>query len=264
MIAAAAAAMIGGAQAIVCVDDTEVCTKDCEGCYECETVEGGAGVAHKVTISLKTTAPKSKITRASKCEDPECLYWREQKTLKISGLIWAQLADCEGCYDFADANTALWTKDEAIDAVLELNLGLIGKGTDSKKCEAYGTLAGEDFGVLAWAGFGTMDGKKVKEASKCNDDGVECSMWAKSISGGIAGKLVAVEPEDACDVIEYDGCCDDMQLDYTAAYGTIKIAYDKSTSKKVATAEDDEDVASFFKVPAAVEDDITVNVVIEE
>ena len=69
-----------------------------------------------------------------------------------------------------------------------------------------------------------------------------------------------------CDPIEYEGCCDDMQLENTAAYGTIKITYDTATAKKVAVAIDGDDPTEFYKFPAAVLlDDVVVNeVVIEE
>lgn len=262
MIAAVAAAMIGGAQAVTCVSG-EVCEKDpCTGEKTCEEV-GGAGTAHKVAISLKTTANKSKTRRASKCDDPECTYWREQTTKKINGLLWEQLDDCNGCVPFG-VNSAFWTNDEALDVEFAIGVGLIGKKVDSKSIEAYGTLVGEDFGELAWAGFGSM-ASSVKK-NQCEDD--DCVMYVKSISGGIAGKLIPADWEDECqdcELIVYEGCCDDMQLEYTAAYGSIKISYDKSTAKKVAVAEDADDPASFYKLPAAVVADVVANeVVIEE
>ena len=88
------------------------------------------------------------------------------------------------------------------------------------------------------------------------------------ISGGIAGALIPSDWDDVCvdcDLIEYEGCCDDMQLENTAAYGTIKITYDTATAKKVAVAIDGDDPTEFYKIPAAVVDDVVVNeVVIEE
>ena len=261
MIAAAAAAMIGGAQAITCVTE-KVCEKDpCTGEKTCEEISG-AGIAHKVAISLKTTENKGKTTKA-KCEDAECTYWRQQATKKINGLLWEQLTDCTGCVPFG-INSAFWTADKALDVEFAMGVGLIGKGVDSKKCEAYGSMTGDDFGALSWAGFGSMAATTKK--NPCDDD--DCAMWLKSISGGIAGALIPADWDDVCqdcDLIAYAGCCDDMQLANTAAYGTIKISYDKSTAKKVALADDDQDIASFYKVPAAVAEDIVVNeVVIEE
>ena len=265
MIAAAAAAMIGSAQAIVCVSE-KACEKDpCTGETVCEEDPVvSAGIAHKVTISLKTTDVKGKKAKAAACEEAECTYWREQKTKKINGLLWQQLDDCNGCVAVG-ANSAFWTNDEALDLEFAIGVGLIGKGTNSKKIEAYGTLAGDDFGALAWAGFGSMAATSKK--NECEED--DCTMYVKSISGGIAGQLAAPEWLDDCvdcDVIVYEGCCDDLQLANTAAYGTIKISYDKATAKKVAKAEDADDIASFYKLPKAVDaEEIVVNeVVIEE
>lgn len=260
MIAAAAAAMIGGAQAVTCVT-TKVCEKDpCTGEKTCETIEG-AGTAHKVTISLKTTALKGKTSKVL-CEDDSCIYWRQQATKKINGLLWELVDGCTGCVPYG-SNSAFWTNDEALDVEFSIGVGLIGKGSTSTKIEAYGTLGGEDFGSLAWAGFGSMASKTTKAV--CEDP--ECTMFVKSISGGIAGQLIAPEWTDVCqdcDPTVYDGCCDDLQLTDTAAYGTIKIAYDTATAKKVAVADDPEDIASFYKVPAAIAEDIVVNEIVPE
>jgi hypothetical protein len=252
MIVAVAAAMVGGAQAVTCVTG-KVCEKDpCTGEKECVEITG-AGTAHKVAISLKTTAIKGK-TKKIKCSDGECTYWRQQATKKINGLIWEQLDDCFGCVPFG-SNSAFWTADEALDVEFAIGVGLIGSGTTSKKIEAYGTLAGDDFGALSWAGFGSMAASTKK--NQCSDD--DCVMYVKSISGGIAGWLIPAEWDDICqdcDAIEYEGCCDDMQLENTAAYGTIKITYDTATAKKVAVALDGDDPTSFYKIPAAVVYDI--------
>lgn len=261
MIAAAAAVMISGAQAVTCVSE-KVCEKDpCTGEKTCEDIVA-AGTAHKVTISLKTTVNKGKTTKKA-CEDAECTYWRQQGTKKINGLVWEQLTDCFGCVPFG-SNCAFWTNDQALDVEFAMGAGIIGKGVNSKKAEAYGWLAGDDFGSLSWAAFGTWASSTKKNL--CEDD--DCVMYVKSLSGNIAGYLVPAEWTDECqdcDLIAYEGCCDDMQLVNTAAYGTIKISYDTATAKKVALAEDDQDIASFYKVPAAVAEDIVVGeVVIEE
>ena len=260
MIAVAAAAMIGGAQAVTCVS-TKVCEKDpCTGEKTCVTLTG-AGTAHKVAISLKTTANKSK-TKKVQCSD-DCTYWRQQATKKINGLLWEQLADCNGCVPFG-INSTFWTADEALDVEFAIGVGLIGSSTTSKNIEAYGSLAGDEFGALMWAGFGSMAASTKK--NQCSED--DCVMYVKSISGGIAGWLIPADWDATCQdcyAIEYEGCCDDMQLENTAAYGTIKITYDAATAKKVAVADDPDDPTSFYKIPAAVADDIVVNeVVIEE
>lgn len=263
MIAAAVAAMIGGVQAVTCVTG-KVCVKDeCTGEKICEEV-GGAGTAHKVAISLKTTAIKGKTTKNRALCEENCVYWRQQATKKINGLIWEQLDDCNGCVPFG-ANSTFWTAEGALDVEFAIGVGLIGQGVNSKKIEAYGSLAGDDFGALSWAGFGTMAASVKK--NQCEDD--DCVMYVKSISGGIAGNLIPADWDNICvdcDPIEYEGCCDDMQLENTAAYGTIKITYDAATAKKVAVAIDGDDPTEFYKFPAAVLlDDVVVNeVVIEE
>ena len=263
MIAAAAAAMIGSAQAIVCVSE-KVCEKDpCTGEKTCEEVTG-AGIAHKVTISLKTTDIKGQVKKTP-C-DEECTYWRIQKTKKINGLLWEQLDDCSGCVAVG-ANSAFWTDKGALDLEFAIGVGLIGKGTNSKKIEAYGALTGDEFGALTWAGFGSMAAttKKNRE-DPCGED--DCTMYVNSISGGIAGQLDPADWTDDCqdcEVIAYEGCCDDLQLVKTAAYGTIKISYDKATAKKVALAEDDQDIASFYKLPKAVNaEDIVIGEIVPE
>ena len=120
MIAAAAAAMIGGVQASTCINE-KVCVKDpCTGEKVCAEVCGG-GTAHKVAISLKTTTLKGKKSSA-KCAD-DCTYWREQKTVKINGLLWQFLDDCNGCIPFG-LNSAFWTDAGALDVEFALGVGL--------------------------------------------------------------------------------------------------------------------------------------------
>jgi hypothetical protein len=248
MIAAAVAAMIGGVQAVTCVTG-KVCVKDeCTGEKICDIVEG-AGTAHKVAITLKTTANKSKVSKKA-CEDADCVYWRQQTTKKINGLIWEQLDECNGCVPFG-ANSVFWTSEKMLDVEFAIGVGLIGAGVNSKKIEAYGSLSGDEFGALSWAGFGSMAASTKK--NQCEDD--DCVMYVKSISGGIAGALLPAEWNNICqdcELIGYEGCCDDMQLENTAAYGTIKITYDTATAKKVAVADDAADPTKFNKFPAAV------------
>lgn len=241
-LAVVAAATV--ASAAVCV----------QGKDECGEVVLGAGTAHKVAISLKTTQLKSKVLR-NKAECTEsCTYWREPKTVKIDGLLWECLDDCSGCIPFGQ-NFAFWTKYGPIPCdEFAIGVGLIGKPDKngrSKKAEGYGAMNGDLFGELAWAGFGSM-----AESTKTVDCVEDCSSYLKSLSGNIAGKLVAPEYQEVCDEgcdpVEYLGCCDDMQLVYTAAYGTIKIAFDKTTAKKVAYAGPDAPITAFCKVPAAV------------
>ena len=229
-----------------------------------------AGTAYKVAISLKTTGIQSKTIRVSQFDDPECAYWRQQKTIKVNGLIWAWLDDCSCDWISDSYNYAFWTKDAAIDAEFAIGVGMIGKPDKNgytKKAEGYGAFNGDDFGELAWAGFGTI--ARTNKKVQCEDD--ECAVYLKSLSGGIAGKLVPAAFEgvcgDACEEVEYTSCCDEAVLEYTAAYGTIKINYDATTAKKVALAGEDASIASFFKVPAAVAgdlDDLAGTITVEE
>jgi len=271
MIAAAFAAMIGGAQAV-----TSVTTKghwektDCGKEWICGTE--GCGTAHKVAITLKTTAAKN--TKMNTCGD--CEIYRVQATKKINGLIWQQLGEDEcGCVVLFGDTAAFWTKDEAFNADFSVGVSKIGKSVNSKSIEAYGYLVNEDEMInLTWAGFGTVTGKsKAGKENPCGDD-VEayCVEYVKSITGGIAGILPApgAKCADACVPVVYAACCEeddeysDME-DFTAAYGTIKITYDTATAKKVAVAEDPDDISTFFKVPATVVDEIEPSeVVIEE
>ena len=255
-LAAVAAATVASAN--VCVSYKG----ECDSCAETY-----AGTAHKVAISLKTTNNASQKVKATECSAGGCVYYRVQKTVKINGYIWEQLEDCTGCKLLGE-NSALWTSTDGVDASLSMNIGLIGKGTNSNKIEAFGTLEGDDFGALSWAGFGSLTVKKGKE-NKCGDD-VECSAWVKSISGGIAGYVLAPEApsakcDESCDPIEYENCCEDLAMieDYTAAYGTIKISYDASMAKKVAIADDAEDAIA-AKMPKAVEEVFVNEVTIEE
>lgn len=262
MIAAGAAAMIAGAYANTCVT-TVIKEKDpCTGEVTKETVTGAA-TAHKVAISLKTTTNKGKTSKRQ-CEDATCTYWRQQATKKINGYIYAQLNDCGGCtMNFDGQSVALWTKDGAVDAEFGIGVGFIGSKTNSKSVEAYGTLAGDDFGELAFGAFGTVVSKVNKV--QCEDD--ECSIYVKSLTGGIAGKLVPAEWDNPCvdcDLIAYEGCCDDAQLEYTAAYGTIKISYDTAMAKKIAVAEDADEVVASVKGAPGYDDAVISDVAIEE
>lgn len=263
MIAAAAAAMIGGAQAVTSVTTKGHWEKDECGTKTWVCGDEGCGTAHKVAITLKTT--KAKNTKAN-CGD--CEMYRVQATKKINGLIWEKLTDC-GCTVLFGSNAAFWTKEEAVPAEFSVAVSKIGKAANSKSIEAWGKLSDGDMLDLTWAGFGSVTGKAGKE-NLCGED-TACVEYVKSITGGIAGKIPAPgagKCAEICDPMVYTVCCDDVYSDmseYTAAYGTIKITYDTATAKKVAVAEDDQDIASFFKLPASVADEVEPSeVIIEE
>ncbi|MBR5548811.1 MAG: hypothetical protein IKU71_03675 [Kiritimatiellae bacterium] len=256
MIAASVAAMAIGSYANTCVT---MRVKD--ECGTVDLVEGGA-TAHKIAISLKTTKLKSS-TKANRSDcTSSCTYWREQGTKKINGAIWMPLDSCDVCtMDFEGQTVALWDENGAIDADFAIGVGFIGKAKNSKKVEAYGAINGDDFGELAYGAFGTV----VAKNGNCG----ECAAYVKSLTGGIAGKLVPADYNNncvECDPIAYEGCCDDKQLEYTAAYGTIKISYDTALAKKVianvANGGDGSDaVASLKGAPLDIEG---TDVVIEE
>lgn len=237
-------------------------------CVKGECDDEGAGTAYKVAISLKTTTVKSKTVKTSECEEPSCQYWREQKSVKVNGLIWAKLDDCSCDWINDSYYAAFWTKEGAVPAELAIGVGLIGKPDKkgyTKKAEGYGKLFGDDFGELSWGAFGSVARSTTKH--ECEDD--ECSIYLKSLSGNIAGWVIPGDYVgcEECDPVDYAICCDEGMLANTAAYGTIKISYDKSTAKKVALAADETNVASFYKLPAAAAygiDDVVANVTIEE
>ncbi len=272
-LAGVAAAMVASAN--VCADAKD----ECDSCAD--PVEA-AGTAHKVAISLKTTGVATQKIKATDCTAGGCVYYRVQKTVKVSGYIWGALEDCTSCKLLGD-KVALWTNSDAFgeddDLGLAVVIGRIGKGVKSNKIEAYGSLSASDFGSLTWAGFGSLTFKTIQKKTDCDEE--VCAGWVKSISGGIAGFLVAPEaPEakkcaEACDPIEYEGCCEDLQMfdedGVTAAYGTIKITYDAATAKKVAKANaesegDDDEIAEVIaaKVPKAVDEIYVGEAMIEE
>lgn len=244
MITAATAAMVGGVFAAECLTP------------ECAEEQSGA-TAYTLSLSLKTTTPKTKISGDKCCED--CTYWNVQKTMKYSGIIWGA-AECSGCTMMGeDLSMLIWntTTKAQVDADLALYLGRYEKKLN--KAEAYGTIAGDDFGSVAVAGFGSVYLKTIKE--ECAE--AECYSYVKSLSGNAAGYLVRAVPDD-CEEIAYD-CCDDEKIaDTTAASGTWKVSYTASVAKKLAKQGDDADITQAYKVPSYVDADESNEVIIEE
>lgn len=244
MIAAAAAAMVGGAQAAECYDGGSC------------GVEAGK-TAYTVSLSLKTTAPKTS-KKKDHCDvcTTVCTWYNTQKTVKFAGIIWGD-AECEGCQLIPDgSDMLLWdttTKEQIEDPELTLVVGRYDK--KGNKVEAYGNLVG-DFGDINLAGFGSMY-MKLKKATDC--DAADCYSYVKNISGNAAGYLARPEVDD-CDYIEYD-CCAADPIEHAAASGTWKITYNASVAKKLAKGND---IASAYKVPAYVDDEATSTVTIEE
>lgn len=238
MIAAAAAAMIGGVQA---------------ACERPDDVVDGAEV-YDVAVSLKTTKCVCKnITTVEKdeCnrnETTQCVAWREVTSKKVNGVLWSCAITCS--VDIGDKETSLaldpvwwdynpsaadslgtqffWIKKDKI--ILAENdlwttkwIARIGKKMN--KIEAFGTFGDG----LNWAGFGTWDAKNVR---------------VSKISGGIAGCWGA--PYDCSSKDENkqytEDCpayklCDDVEVDdytKTAAYGTFSLKFNASKSRKLA------------------------------
>lgn len=222
-----------------------------EAAYQCknECSDGNCGAVYKLAISLKTTGQKR---IGAKCE--ECSTYRAPKTMKIKGFIWGE-GNCEECSTELPENMNIWTKDGPITTDLHIRVGRIGK-TSSTTVEADGDLGGpgDDWGWLKLAGFGKMVfAKSVDACDECGD--VSCRGYVKSLSGGIAGWRVPFIPESMEDCGDYEyNCCADAVNDKTAAYGTWKVAYNDSLSKKLA-CDPDGDIANVYAFPKAAFED---------
>ncbi len=220
MIAAAAAAMIGGAFA-ACQEDT--------ACVW----------AYKLTLSGKTTVAFTVKGKASTCTEDVC--YRKAGSFKIDGYIFGQSTDLTdeanciegcGCADLSAADaiddSIFWntkSKKEVQADFAFTQLNLIGK--DGKQLEAVAT-----FNDLTLAGFGTYDVKKLA---------------IKSISGNFAGTLDA----PVCETCTYDAdnCEDDCEeidtivfklctleedsADTTAAFGKWTLKPNSAAVKKL-------------------------------
>jgi hypothetical protein len=215
MIAAAAAAMIGGVQAAC--EDPVVPTADC-------------AVVYNFKATLTTTVDKyGKITVKNDlgCGDYEketfksCYREKGKKTL--NGYYYA----CECACDLADTDAfglVLWdAKTKCLDeeAAIEWDiLQTFGKKFD--KVEAMIYLATAD-GEFFAAGMGSVDTKKE---------------IVKSISGNIVGAVACDETcLDCCDEdFRFGSVCEDADIldeENTVAYGSWSLKYNSSLSKKL-------------------------------
>lgn len=247
MIVAAAAAMTGVVSAAECV--TAKCAEDPTG-----------ATAYTLTLSLKTTAPKQKISGDECCE--ECTYWNVQKTKKFSGIIYGS-AECAGCTMLGeDLAMLLWDATNKQQADADLNLWVGRYEKTGTKVEAYGTIAGDDFGTIGVAGFGSLYLKTTKAA--CEDP--ECYAFVKNIAGNAAGFLVRADVGD-CTPVEYTCDCGEP-LENAAASGSWKVSYNATVAKKLAKqgveSTDELNIAAAYKVPAYVDVEETNEVTIEE
>ena len=272
MIAAAAAAMIGGAYAGECVTQTIKGDKDkCTGVRPVTTYTAGA-TAYKFSATLKTSDFKTKTAKA-KCGVGACEFWKAQTTKKYAGLIIDD-STCGGCEIFPTTGVGyFWniTDKEPVAAGLAFTLGRLDK--NGKKAEAYGTWSDgdQDFGTIAFAGFGALNVKNSAKAC-CAEN---CSAYLKNVSGNAAGALVCAVP-NACTEIAYD-CerCITTGKEFAAASGTWKLSYDASTAKKVAKAaikaaaaaaadDDDAEEVSIFEDEEVLMDTINLPAYVED
>jgi len=206
---------------------------------------------YDVTLTAKTTACKEiKYTKTIATLEGE--HWedvkgdtisvRKQATTKIAGVIWG----CE-CETFADPAWRLYNNGKTVGGYVFWNV--TGK-------EMF-RIAKTSF---AWAVFNRIDkGEKVEGAWALSKDptlgflgagfgsvkGLDCRATLTSMSGSFAGFILAGDNAGGC---AFCGAtdCDAWQvcpcianganvypLGYTVAYGTWKIKYNKSASKKL-------------------------------
>ena len=230
MIAAAAAAMIGAAQA-----------------YEAQVYD--------MTLTVKTTQCKeSKVSKALAAylddgtEKGEKIGLRKQATRKMAGVIWG--CDCEtiaypawrtyrankqtvGGYVFWD----LASKEHFYIPMTKFFWTVLNRIDTMNKVEGSWTLANGADGsafLFTGAGFGSIAG-------------AGCGSYISSMSGNFAGFRQAVggmtdclfceDVETDCRVENFCDVCitvaDTTEL--TAAYGTWKLKYNKSASKSLRT-----------------------------
>ena len=242
MIAAAAAALVGGAFA------------------DCERPQGpttNCAEVYDVVLTLKTTECKCKSIKTkeygSECGrqtvtpgQPECVAWRQVVTKKIQGVIFNCTCSCTtdvdgSILDSAVLAPAIWNglttedmegnqyfwiaKDKVVfdrDTDLLTIKWLARIGQKNTQVEAAGTFQ-EGINV---AGFGAYDTKNAR---------------VKNISGSAAGVWAA--PIDCSDEEGEEFCpayklCDDEVLDNfskTFASGNWSVKYNAAKSKALAT-----------------------------
>ena len=218
MIAAAAAAMIGGANA-VCVS----------GENECEVCGAGGANVWDVKFTAKTTVLKAASGTCS-----VGLAYRKQGTAKITGWLWNS-DDCTGACDLEfGANNAdaaaprmalTWNKKFGFAVTPSIFVAQIDK--KGNKHEAWGGLNDGGAVDIKFAGFGSYDLKKN---------------YIKSLSGSFAGTLENELVGSKCAIAVggiYNYACKSYSYGLgvpTAAYGSWSIKYNATASKKAAKA----------------------------
>lgn len=219
MIAAAAAAMVGGAYA---------------GCEDPVTPEDpNCAAVYNMTVSLKTLNAKSKkYVNKQECDDPETGVncYLVSGTRKYAGVIASCECECEDTTIVTEPKVYFWGVSEKApyaDAEIALaNAIRFGGATDkaAKKVAATVTIASDPI-ALTGAGFGSYNAKIGRVAT---------------ISGYITGLVNAPECPVKCDdpLTAYGfSVCDSTQVDglvTVPAYGTWSVKYNASASKKYA------------------------------
>ena len=245
MIAAAAAAMIGGAFADAC--------SDVEDFAQCR--------AWDVKMSLKSLCPSKTtctIAAESPCDDAtkDTVYFLDNCTRKVKGYLWICEYECGKA-----ANAVLWDPKN--------NKALMAYAEDAVEMEdlfVYGKKATKVAGTLVFEGT-DMEGNEALEitASGLNGKMVrgtqDTDCYIKSLSGYAAGKIAYIkpgsvvaggtkgtlcaEPEEPevcdeyaakilpfCDACCFEGWCEaDDAEDMVPAAGTWSMKYNKKVSK---------------------------------
>lgn len=227
MIAAAAAAMVGGAYAAFCDDEPAAAPETCD-CF-----------VYDVKLKVKTLAPKAiTVKEEFDCEDDEsyCIAYYKSATRTFDGLLWNCCGACED-FEGGDYNIVMWEKKQK-QAVLglydaaakgsteQMSFDLLNRfDKKADKVQAAAVLPLE-IGDVTIAGFGSFDKKKG---------------YVKSIKGNAAGAIapVIIESKNCndCDNLVVDLCTefedyrdDGVDADLAAASGTWSIKYNKSLS----------------------------------
>ena len=241
MIAAAAAAMVGGVYA---VDNPQV---------------------YDFTATLKTTSCSKNKSAKDVCGDT--VYYRSQVTQKLYGKFWGCDCDVIGCPDTAnygidDVNQdgyMFWTSTKVPGAfhgadwqwsILQ-RLGKKGENVEGAFDLVLTDCDGDTVATLAGAGYGTakidcadLDGNYIKSMS-----GNIVGTWDAS-SEVIATGCAYCGSTAQCEVFEFCDACGLSDNDMAVVFGSFTLKYNASNTKSVANGKTITDIA--FKKNAAV------------
>jgi len=218
MIAAAAAAMIGGAYADCGLEPEE--QADCAQVWD-------------VKMSLKSTVCKTLYVGAKKADkcgmggsEAACYCYREVASVAVKGVLGACDCECETILNLTDDDQYFWVEKNKVQLADKLaidHLYRIGKKMEKVEFAAW-------FGALRLAGTGTYDTK---------------NNVVKSVSGNVAGLWTAVfDCTGDCETVcpAFDLCDPDWESGLevpTVAYGSFTIKYNSSFAKKFAQGKKD-------------------------